>query len=250
MVTYLVLFAISACLKIWVLRVGWKRHILAQFRWFFIYISYNIVDAIIRLVVFVYAHTYGQVYWATEIVAILLLAIAIRESFVSTFPRQFREISIARVASWICLAPPFVYSLSVAVFAPPVTASGWIPLIINAEFTMQCMIAAIAVLYLALWWLFNFPGYPYELGIMLGFLINGCGSGAAYLIRSMFGMRFHALWTWLPSIAFMIAECIWVATLSWAHVVKELKPTIPVTEEMLEEMDGYSVAMKRLRRWH
>lgn len=175
---------------------------------------------------------------------------AMRESFVSTFPRPFREISLARVASWICLTPPFVYSLSVALFAPPVTADGWIPIIINTELTMQCMIAGVAVLYIVLWWLFIFPGYPYELGIMLGFLMYGCGCGAAFLIRSMFGMRFHAVWTWLPSIALMIAECIWVATLSWAHVVKQLKPTIPVTEEMLEEMDGYSVAMKRLRRWH
>jgi hypothetical protein len=135
-------------------------------------------------------------------------------------------------------------------FSPPANADRWIALIIDAELTMQCMIAGVAVLYIVLWWLFIFPDYPYELGIMLGFLINGSGSGAAYLIRSMFGMRFHALWAWLPSLAFMAAECIWVATLSWAHVVKELKPAIPVTEEMLEEMDGYSVAMKRLRRWH
>lgn len=124
-------------------------------------------------------------------------------------------------------------------------------MIINAELTMQCMIAGIAVLYIVLWWLFIFPGYPYELGIMLGFLINGCGSGAAYLIRSMFGMRFHAVWTWLPSIALMAAQCIWVATLSWAHVVKELEPQITLTpEEMLRDMDTLGVAMKRLRRWH
>ncbi len=245
------MFAMSVCLSTWILLIGWNRQILSQFRYFFIYIFYTVACSTVRIVVFHNARTYFFVYWATEITILALLGLAVRESFVFTFPRPFREISIARIASWICLPIPLLYSLSVVLFSPPANADRWIALIINAELTMQCMIAGIAVLYIVLWWLFIFPGYPYELGIMLGFLINGCGSGAAYLIRSMFGMRFHAVWTWLPSIALMAAQCIWVATLSWAHVVKELEPQITLTpEEMLRDMDTLGVAMKRLRRWH
>jgi len=173
---------------------------------------------------------------------------AVRESFLHTLS-NYRGMSMVRMGLRLSVAAALLYSVSRALILPSVNANRTISIILSTEITTQYLIAAITVVYLILYALIRFKGRPYEVGIIFGFAVNASLSACGYLTRSTFGMRVPWLWTWLPALAFILAQCAWIEILCRGEVVKEVPPNLALTkEEMIAELGEQDVWLKRLWR--
>jgi len=207
-----------------------------------------LAESIVVTAVIHNSRIYFWVYWSAEILQLALLAMAVRESFLHTLS-NYRGMSMVRMGLRLSVAAALLYSVSRAFILPSVNANRTISIILSTEIITQYLIAAITVVYLILYALIRFKGRPYEVGIIFGFAVNASLSAGGYLTRSTFGMRFPLLWTWLPALAFILAQCAWIEVLYRGEVVKEVPPNLPFTsEEMIAELGKHDVGLKRLWR--
>jgi len=251
MAPFIVLFGISTCLKGWILWLGKSRKLLSEFRWFFIYIVYSFLASIARFAVLNNRKFYYYVYWSTEALALLLLVRAVGESFARTL-RPFTLLKGVRIAFWICVIAPVLYAISRSLIEPPAEVDRSVRAIIGIEITLQYLVTAMMLLYMALVRIFNIRDHRYETGIILGFGINASLSAVGYLLRSIFGTRLVWLSSGLPPLAFVIAEWAWVVALRRSPAPPEEAPAIPLSpDEIIRLLDEQLNMLLRLlgKRW-
>lgn len=183
-----------------------------RFPWFFTYISYELVTGILKVAVSSSPGTYFRVYWTTEILDVLLTFAAVRESFLHVFWQETR-LRWFRWIFWACMTIALAYAGWKAWAYPPAQADRLIALIVDLEFTFDCIIAVIGLLYFALSALSGITEHHRESGIIFGFGINAIIAMSGFLTRSVFGIRFRSLSEWLPALAYLLAEIIWLVEL-------------------------------------
>jgi hypothetical protein len=243
---FILLTGISTCLKAWILWLGTRRKLIADFPWFFLYIIYAFSESVARVSVSNNRKLYFYVYWTSEALDLTLLSIAIGESFSRTL-RPFAKLKGVRTAFWICVAAPVLYSASRSIIEPPAQTVPWVAVILGIEITLLYLIMAMTFLYFALVHLFNIRDHRYESGIMQGFAINASISACGYLIRSIFGTKFLTLSSSLPPLAFVIAEGFWIAALMRRPVSPEAAPPVSLTpDEIIRLLDRHLEVLRRL----
>lgn len=248
---FIILTGVSACLKGWILWLGAKHKALSDFRWFFGYLVYAFAESVARVLVSNDRNLYLYVYWITEVLDVVLLAIAVGESFSRTL-RPFAVFKGVRIAFWMSVATPVIYSIARSILQPPVQANMWAQVLIGVEITVSYLVIAVTVLYFVLVKLFDIQDNRYESGIILGFGINSGISACGYLVLSIFGRKSTALSTALPPLAFVLAEGLWVATFMKPPVPREEGPSISLTpDEIIMQLDEYLGILRRLfsKRW-
>lgn len=228
--------AIPILLQLCILALLFRLRLQRRFIWFCTYISYELITATLKLAVSGNPAMYFKVYWTTEIFDVFLTFTAVRESFLHVFWQETR-LRWFRWIFWTCIGAAVSYAGWKAWAYPPAQAGRLVTLIVDLEFTFDCIIAVIGLLYFALTALSGIIEHHRESGIIFGFGINATVAMAGFLTRSVFGMRFRSLSEWLPALAYLLAELTWTVEL--------LRPRRTVAEpevslqRISRALDGY-----------
>jgi hypothetical protein len=119
---------------------------------------------------------------------------------------------------WFRLLLPLMglFALGVAIAraiqSPPVQADQLAALIVSGELLVRYLQGAVFALFLMLSRFFHVAVRRYPSGILDGFGIAVAGILAAFFFRSEFGTRFNIFFRFAPSLAYILATIIWLAS--------------------------------------
>lgn len=219
-----------------------RRRLQKRFRWFFIYVCYALFELTIRLAASHSQRAYFIVYWSTAIPGVLFTLLALWESFLAIFRPETR-FRWFRWILWICIMTAIVYAGWEAWALPPKQAGVLVKVILGLEFTLDIVISTFGLLYAGAIALFSVLEHQRATAIILGFTANSSIAMFGWITRSVFGTKFRSLSEWLPAIAYIVAEAIWVRDLLRAErVLPEPKQSL---EQMREVMDRYVAIVHR-----
>lgn len=234
---------VSMALRLIVLYLLIKRRVRRRFFWFLASIVYALIEDCLRLAVSGNPTLYGRVYWLTEIGDLILVVAAVAESFMNVF-REFTRLRLFVWTVWVCVGLAVLYSLFKAWVFPPVHVTHLGSVVIAVEVTVDYSVSAVGILFFMLMLFFRMRERPWELGIIGGFTINAGVAVFGPLTFSAFGTKFKLLSAWVPAIASILAELIWVIDL-WRPEVKMAVPNREGDVKDLEKMDDHVKILKR-----
>lgn len=189
------------------------RKLQSQLPCFLVYSAYALLEHSLRLFVSGDGVLYFRVYWFTEIGDIVLMLVAIGESFLNVFWLE-SKLRWFNVVFWSCLGIALAYACARAWLLPPRQAEPLMTVILNVEFAVAVVISAFGLLYGAGVRLFGMIGHQRETGIIFGFGMNATLLVFACLLRSTFGTKVRFLSDWVPAVSYLLAEAIWVWTMA------------------------------------
>jgi hypothetical protein len=238
--------AIPLVLQLCILALMLWRGLQKRFLWFFVYVLYSLLEAIVQLAVSGNQKMYFTVYWATEPVDAVLTVLALRESFLSIFWPEAR-LRWFRWVFWSGIALAMVYGGWEAWVLPARQASRLVWVIIDLEFGLNAFISIFGLLYGGFIRLFGILEHQRETAIILGFTANACIGNFGCITRSVFGTRFRLLSGLIPAVAYIVGEAIWASDLLRSE--RKLPEPKQTLEEMNTVMARYTAILhKYLRR--
>ena len=237
-------FVVSIGLQVVILAILIRRRLRSRLFWFFIYILYEILESVIRLSVSGNQDWYLGVYWSTEIADVIFSVVAVRESFLNVFWPYARLRWFTRTV-WSCIGLALLYAAFKAWVFPPVESSRKVVAIIGTEVAVDYSLTVVGILYLALIVLLKMKKYRWESAVIVGFTINVSVAIFGNLTRSVFGKKFIVLSNWLPAVAYIAGEIIWVLGL-WRLEPEVQGPIRELNESDLEMLDRYSKMFDRI----
>jgi hypothetical protein len=218
-----------ACLLLW-------RKLQMRFPWFFAYILYALIEAIIRLTVSGSQNVYLIVYWSTAVPGIVFTVLALRESFLAIFLPE-TSLRWFRWIFWGCITVSVAFAVWQAWALPPKQARRLIAVILNLQFGLDMVISTFGLLYAGAVGLFGILEHQRPTATILGFTANSSIALFGWITRSVFGTKFRMVSEWIPALAYIVAEVIW----TWDLLCNER--TLPgprqTLQQMSEAMDRY-----------
>ena len=190
-----------------------RKRLHRRFFWFLVYATYSLVESVLRFCVAGNGVLYYYVYWLTSVGEVATSVLALRESFLDVFRPYMR----LRWLVWLvrsCIGLALLYAAFKAWAYPPAGANRRGTVIIDLGLAVDYTVVVIALLYFCLLRLFKVRGHQWVSGIMAGFSIYAVFDLLALVSRSVFGQRFPTATAWIPTIAYIIAEIVWVVVLS------------------------------------
>jgi len=240
-----VVIALSFGLKLLILRLLSKRNLYGRrFFWFFLYIIYEILQSALRLSVAGNANRYLHVYWVTEVFDVLLMTLAVRESFFNAF-KIYTRLNWFMWVIWSSIALGAIYALLRAVVFPPVEAKRSTVIIIDLEVAVTVTILFVCGLHIFFYKVFEMKGNDWELGVIYGFTAYVWLASSEFLIRSMYGAKFPLLTEWIAPIGYILGEIIWI----WKLTRPERSLIKPGRKPTLDDLLLINQYMKGLERF-
>lgn len=233
----------SIGLEVVILIILVRRRLQTRFLWFLVYIAYELFESATRFAVFGNKSLYSNVYWWTEIGDVGFMVLAFGESFLNTF-REYTRLRWFVAIVWSCIGASLLYALFKALVFPPVQANRRGAIIIGLEVAINFALTIVGVLYFALQALFKIKDRQWEAGIIAGFGVYIVSAIFRFLIRSIFGMQFPLLNTWIRPVGYLLAEIIWVLELSRPER-KRPAPIRNLTVDDLTKLGQYSRVLER-----
>lgn len=209
--TDIILLLVALALGAWLAFALLRRRLYSEFPFFFTYVAASITGEIIKLAVIRDYPTYFKVFWTTEALYAILGLLALHEAFRRVFGAFFH------IYSWFWILFPAVAAIvaGISIFHtiqhPPAQASPLISLILSVEVAINVIQATIFLLFLGVQWLFKVRRRNYPWGIVEGFAVLAL-AGAAYALRSEFGTKFALVAKYGTSVAYILAEILWLDT--------------------------------------
>src|SRR5205807_7572588 len=119
----IVVLIVGLAVNSWLLIVVHRQNVRKQLPWFALYVAWQILLTCIQIAAWVISPKfYVAVYWWMEIIAIVLIIGAVRESFLRIF-EGFTSKSGFRWAVWGLIAAVVIYSTWKAIYAPPIQSN-------------------------------------------------------------------------------------------------------------------------------
>lgn len=234
--------AIPIALQICIAALLFWRKLHKRFPWFTAYILYAVCEAAVRLIVSGNQNAYLIVYWSTAIPGVVLTVLALRESLLAIFLPETR-LQWFRCIFWICLAVTVLYAVWQSWALPSRQAHHLIATILNLELGLDIVISTLGLLYAGAIHLFGIVEHQRATAIILGFATNSSMAMFGWITRSVFGTKFRTLSEWIPAVAYIVAEAIWVRDLlRQERLLPHPKQTL---EHMSEVMNKYIVILHR-----
>ncbi|HEV2988347.1 MAG TPA: hypothetical protein VG759_07890 [Candidatus Angelobacter sp.] len=237
----LLALVIPICLQAAILVLLAHRGLRERFRWFFIYILYYFLVAIMRLIVSDNKPLYFNVYWATSALAILFTFLAFRESFLNVLA-AFARIPWFRRLFWICIALATIYSLAKAIFQPPILHRPFESTIIFGQLTLEYLIIGASIFFFGAVAWYRIRKYQWEYGVILGFFANAALSNFGFLARSIFGTKLTTVSEVLPAVAYIVAAATWLASFIRKEPPRADRPRLSVDltpEQIMADLKSY-----------
>ncbi len=228
---------IALCLEIWLAVLLHRRQV--KFApVFFSYIVISVPITLVRVLTLNHYTAYFFLYWASELLLILLSLSALNQVFWYTY-RGFDSIWWLRPLYYGAIFLALAITIRMAIVSPPVLNSPIISFIVDAEITANMIRAGIVTLFAALVrpMVVRFQRYPF--GIILGFGVSSVGPSIAYFAFSAFGTKVTAFKDLVQSVSYIIALVIWLRVFSRPDTkLSKWEPPIP-PEDMWDTIDGY-----------
>lgn len=241
---------IALCLEIWLAVLIFRRQAYKLAPVFFSYIVISVPVSLVRVLTINHYHVYFYVYWASDLLLILLSLSALDQIFWYTY-RGFDSIWWLRPLYYGAILVALGVTIRMAIVSPPLVAHPVISFIVDAEITANMVRGGIVALFAALVkpMVVRFQRYPF--GIILGFGVSSVGPSIAYFAFSAFGTKVTAFKDLMQSVSYIVALVIWLWIFSRPDTkLTKWEPPIP-PEEMLDTVEGYMKALgvrKRKRK--
>jgi len=211
---------ICIALAVWILALLWRRKLHPKFPIFAIYITYVIVQMMLRSAFLSNPHVYFYVFWITAPLEMILTVLAAHESFLKVF-RSFYLLSWFRILFPGAIVGALAYSAWRGYVFPPVQASAAGAAIISAALTAQYVVLAISILFFGLAIFLHVPWRIHEYRFVLGFAISALAVAFGGAVRSAFGTNFQFLSEMLPAVAYIVALAVWLSAVLHAELSTE-----------------------------
>ena len=219
---------------------GLRQRLLLKYPVFYLYIAFVLLEDLLRFYIYRWHPAiYPQTYWVTDFFGLVIgsgVVFEIYRSGLSAYP------GTARMARNLLL---LVFTLAFAkVLVSTSYGSLWWPAETTAELERNLRIVQASAL-IALVTLFLLYAIPFGRnlkGILSGYCLYIAVSLVQLTLVSHFGNNIQRLWSYVNSVSYLIALCIWTGAL-WSHEVS------PETSPIIELEYNYEAlrAATRLR---
>ena len=235
------LFLIVAGLAVdaWLLIIVFRQDVRKQLPWFVLYVTWGVLVASVQLATWLISpRLYIAVYWWMELIAVVLIVGAVRESFLRIF-QGFTSTVGFRLLVWSVIFAVIIYSAWKAIYLPPIHGSRLEVFVVGAEFAFRWGIFGIAALTSVLSLFLHEPMNTREDAVVTGFGLASVGVLAGVVSFSLFGTRYLFLTKYASSVGYFVAAFWWI----WVF-------SRPVTEFGFKELGmGPEDIAKELRRY-
>jgi hypothetical protein len=233
------LLVANLIVNVWLLMIVYRRGVRKQLPWFVLYVAWGVLLASIQLTAWIISpRLYIAVYWWMELIAVVLIVGAVRESFLRIF-RGFTSEAWFRWSVWSMILAVVIYSAWKAIYLPPAHSNRLILFVVGAEFAFRWGVFGIAVLTAFFSVLVKEPMDTREDAVVTGFGLASVGVLANVISFSLFGKKYLFLTQYAPSVGYFLAVFWWI----WVF-------SRPVTEFGFKELGmGPEDIAKELRRY-
>lgn len=232
----------------WLLIIVCRQKVREQLPWFALYVVWELLLVCVQLVSWVVIpRLYITLYWWMEIIEVVLIVGAVRESLLRIF-QGFTSKPGFRWAVWSVIGAVVVYSAWKAVYFPPIQGGRLAAFVIGAEFMFRWGIFGIAFLTTVLSALLKEPMNTREDAVVSGFGIASICIVATTAIVSFFGKRYLFISSYLPSVGYFVAAFWWIWVFSRPVQEFGFKELGMGPEGIARELRTYSEAGERRMR--
>ncbi|SRR6266567_1294007 len=223
-------------LQMWIVVLLVRKSLHRRFPLFFSYMVYATVIDVARAVM-IGRSAYFYVYWGTEASDDLISVLAIYESFRAIFGTFYR-------LAWFRFVWPgaitviWIYCIWQAWAHPSPNFGRFGAILISGAIASSFTIVGLVLLFFLLVKLAITRWYLYEFHIVYGLGVSSVGMVIAILVRSEFRNKFVWLTEWGPSLAYLVAVCVWLsAFLRKEPQIKIDTPPELLLQEMREDLN-------------
>jgi hypothetical protein len=238
----LITLSVSLCLEVWLSVLLYRRRAYKLAPVFFAYIAISAPVSLARLLTLTHYNVYYFVYWASELLLILLSLSALNQVFWLTY-EGVRFLWWFRWLYYGAILLALGITIRMAIVSPPVQAYPEISFIVDAEITANMVRAGIVALFAAMVNPMAVRFQRYTFGIILGFGASSLGPCIAYFMFSAFGTKAGKFTDLMSTLSYIVALVLWLRVFSRPDTEPtEMKPPIP-PGEMQSTVQGYLEAL-------
>lgn len=236
------LITLAVALEIWLAILLYRRRVYQFSPLFFSYIVISVPVSLARLLTINNYDVHFFVYWASELLLILLSIAALDQVFWYTY-RGFDSIWWFRPLYYFAIAVALGVTIRMAIVSPPVVAHPVISFIVDAEISANVVRAGIVALFEAMVkpMAVRFQRYPF--GIIVGFGVSSIVPVLAFFVIYVSGTKYEYPARILSGLSYIVALVIWLRIFSLPDTTpKKVEPPIP-PGEMQSTVQGYLEAL-------
>jgi len=209
---------------------------------FFSYIAISVPVSLARLLTVNHYAVYYFVYWASELLLILLSISALDQVFWYIY-RGFDFIWWFRPLYYGAILVALGATIRMAIVSPPVVKEPIASFVVDAGLAANLVRAGIVAVFAAMVRPMGVRFQRYAFGIILGFGFLSLPPCVAYLAISAFGTKVRTFADILASLSYIVALVVWLRVFSLPDTkLTKWEPPIP-PEEMAGTVEGYLKAM-------
>jgi len=233
---------VTFCLEVGLAVLLYRRRVYKLAPVFFAYIVISVPVSLARLLTLSHYDVYYFVYWASELLLILLSLAGLNQGFWLTYEGGhflwwFRWLYYGAILLALGI------TIRMAIVSPPVQAYPEISFIVDAEITVNMVRTGIVALFALMVnpMAVRFQRYPF--GIVLGFGASSIGPCIAYFPFSAFGTRVGKFTALVSSVSYIVALVLWLWVFNQPDTKPvKMEPPIP-PGEMQSTVQGYLEAL-------
>lgn len=244
------LFLISAGLVVdaWLLVIVYRQGVRKQLPWFAYYVGWGVLLQSVQLATWLAGpRLYVAVYWWMELIAVILIVAAVRESFLRIF-QGFTTKAGFRWLVWTVILAVVIYSAWKAIYAPPVQSTRLGSFVVGAEFAFRWGIFGIAVLTAVFSLMLKEPMDTREDAVVTGFGLASFGVLAGIINFSLFGTKYLFFTKYAPSVGYFLAVFWWIWVFSRPVTKFGFKELGMGPEDIAKELRRYRELTERMMR--
>jgi hypothetical protein len=232
----------------WLLIIVYRQRVMKQLPWFVLYVAWGVLLASVQLVTWLISpRLYIAVYWWMELIAVVLIVAAVRESFLRIF-QGFTSRPGFRLLVWSVILAVVIYSAWKAIYLPPVHGGRFEAFVVGSEFAFRWGIFGIAGLSSVLSLFLHEPMNTREDAVVTGFGLASVGVLAGVVSFSLFGTKYLFFTKYASSVGYFVAVFWWIWVFS--HPVAEFgfKELGMGPEDIARELRRYRKLTERMMR--
>ena len=215
-----------------------------QFHFFTICTALSVLTGFALIVTRNHPAQYFYVYWYGEVISVLLIFLALQESFYLVF-RNFLSMAWFRVLFPAIGILMVIVAVVRAAFHPVAQAGLLASALITLEIAVSLLQVGLFCLFIVLVRFFHMRWSQHAFGVVLGFGITAGGTLVVYLLRSEFGTKVDPIVRITPLLAYIAGVVVWLATFLRAEPSQPMQNRPALTpEQMASELRRYTRAVK------
>ena len=238
----LITLVVTLCLEIWLSILLYRRRVSKVAPAFVTYIAAAVLVSLARLLTISHYSAYFFVYWASELLLILLSISALNQIFWFIY-RDVRFLWWFRAIYYGALLVALAVTIRMVIVSKPVPSYPEIGFIVYSEITANIVRASIVAVFTAMIEPMTVEFQRYPFGLMLGFGVSSLGPCIGYIIFSVSGTKATRPTEVISAVSYIVGLIIWLWIFSKPDTeLKRREPPIP-PEEMMSRLQGYLEAL-------